>query len=58
MSLADSTPIYVTRKTAGGETGSYGMSLWMSLIALLLIWLNVIVWGCLGLYEAVRVVAA
>jgi len=48
-------PIYVTRKNADGWIGSYSMSLGMSLPAMLLVWLNVIAWGLIGLYEAVRV---
>lgn len=50
------TPVYVTRKTADGMTGSLSISIWMQLVALLLIWLNVMVWSCFGLYEAGRLV--
>lgn len=57
MSLRDSAPIYVTRKTASGETMQYDMSLWMSLVAILLVWVNVMVWGVVGLIVAVRVIA-
>lgn len=54
--LGTSLPIYVTRKSAEGETAEYSLSLWMTLVAILLVWLNVMAWGCLGLYVAVRVV--
>jgi hypothetical protein len=56
VSLRTSAPIYVTRKTADGETANYSLSIWMTLLVILLLWLNVVVWGCLGLYEAVRVI--
>lgn len=49
--LNGSYPIYVTRKTAGGETMSYSLSLWMTLLVILLVWANVIVWAGYGLYE-------
>lgn len=49
------SPVYVTRKTAHDETGSVSMSLWMQLLTLILIWLNIVIWGGIGLYEAVRV---
>lgn len=58
MSLRDSVPIYVTRSWADGSVAHYDMPVCMPLVAMLLIWLNVIVWGLLGLYEAVRVVLA
>lgn len=57
MSLTDSMPIYVTRKDAGGETGTLSLSIWMPLVAMLLIWVNVIVWGVVGLVVAVEVIA-
>jgi len=56
MSLTDSLPIYVTRKDADGETGTYSLSGWAVLLAMLLIWLNIVVWGFLGLYFAVAVI--
>lgn len=53
----DSAPIYVTRKSASGETGSYSMTLWMTLFAFLLVWANVMVWSVVGLVTAARVIA-
>lgn len=55
--LSASIPVYVTRKTADGYTGSLSLSIWMQLLALLLVWGNGVAWGLIGLYEAVRVVA-
>lgn len=52
-----SVPVYVTRKTADGTTGSYSLSLWMPILAILLVWFNVVVWSIIGLVEAVRVLA-
>lgn len=54
--LSATTPVYVTRKTADGYTGSLSLSIWMQLLVLLLLWFNAVIWGCVGLYEAVRVV--
>lgn len=56
MALTDNAPVYVTRKTADGWTGSYYLPFWMTLTALLLAWLNIVAWGALGLYEAARIV--
>ena len=52
--LSAAMPIYVTRKTAGGATGSLSLSIWMQLLAMMLIWFNVVVWAGIGLYVAVR----
>lgn len=45
-----------TRATASGETAEWSCSVWMTLLAGLLIWLNVIVWGVIGLVTAARVI--
>lgn len=50
------SPVYVTRKSASGETGELSLSIWMQLVVLLLLWLNAVIWGAIGVYEAVRVV--
>lgn len=52
--LGASAPVYVTRKTAGGVVAHYSLSIWMSLLAMCLVWLNIVVWGVIGLVEAVR----
>lgn len=54
--MAASIPVYVTRKTADGKTGSLSLSIWTALLVLLLVWLNAVIWGCIGIYEAVRLV--
>lgn len=56
MSLFTSMPIYVTREDADGFIGAFSMSIWMPLLAMLLVWANAIVWGVVGLIYAVRVV--
>jgi hypothetical protein len=33
-------PVYVTRKDAHGDTGSFSLSIWMVLLAGFLIWFN------------------
>lgn len=52
MSLNDSAPIYTTRKSAHGDTGSYSQTIWMSLLVQLLLWINAALWGCIGIAEA------
>ena len=54
--LGMSVPIYTTRPDASGDTASYSLSLWMTILVMVLIWVNIVVWGCIGLYEAARVV--
>ena len=55
MSLMDSAPVYVTRENADGLTASYSMSFWMTLLAMFVVWANVVVWGVIGLVYAVSV---
>ena len=54
--LGTQIPIYVTRKTSKGETGSYSLSCWMPLLVMILAFLNAVAWGVLGLVFAVRVI--
>lgn len=51
--LGISVPIYVTRQSANGETGSYFISLWVSLLCILIAILNIVLWGGIGIYEAI-----
>jgi len=53
--LNQSMPVYVTRETGNGVIASYSLSAWMTLLAIALIWLNVVIWSAIGLYEAVRI---
>lgn len=53
--LGTTAPIYVTRPTSSGTVASYSMSLWMTLLAILAIFLNVILWGTVGVIKAVEV---
>ncbi len=54
--LGLSLPIYTTRPHGQDkETATYSMSFWMTMLAGLLVWLNVIAWGAIGIYEAFRV---
>jgi uncharacterized protein (DUF983 family) len=55
--LNASIPVYVTRKTASGETGSLSLSIWMGLVAMLLVWLNVVVWSVIGLVYSLITIA-
>jgi len=48
-------PVYVTRPTADGYIASYSLALYQSLLALLIIWLNVLLWGVIGIIQAIRV---
>ena len=49
-------PIYVTRKRADGCIGAINMGAWLMMIIYLLVVLNVLSWGVLGLYFAAKVV--
>lgn len=52
--LAHPMPIYVTRPTAGGDTGTISVALWMVVAFAWLGSLNVLLWGLVGLKRAVR----
>lgn len=54
MSLKTPMPIYVTRKTADGTTGSLSISVGWALLVLLFVALNAILWGAYGLFEVAR----
>ena len=49
MSLKTSIPVYVTRETADGLTGSWSMSAWIPLLVMLLVAANAVGWGIYGL---------
>lgn len=53
--LGTAMPVYVTRQTADGLIAQYSLSLWMTLLAVFLLWANVVAWGIVGLIYAVRV---
>ena len=48
-----SSPVYVTRKDADGETGTLYLAIWMQLAVLLIAWANAFGWG---LYSLVHLV--
>jgi hypothetical protein len=50
-----SIPVFVTRATASGETGSLSISIWMAVLVLLLVWLNAVIWPVIGLIKAAEV---
>lgn len=52
-----SLPIWVSRKTADGLTSSYSVPLWMFMLIGLITMFNLLLWGVIGLYEAVEVIA-
>ncbi len=57
MNLSDlntPVPVYVTRASAHGATGSYMVPAWMFLSAGLLLTLNIVLWSGIGLFEAVQ----
>jgi len=50
-------PYYVTRPHgANQETMQFSMNAYFLLITILIIWINVFVWGIIGLITAVKVV--
>ena len=42
-------PVYVTRETADGSTGTYSMPFHQSFKAMILVYANMVLWGTLGL---------
>lgn len=54
-SLGLALPIYTTRPSAGdGATATYSQSAWITFAVIWTVSLNIIAWGGIGLYEAVR----
>lgn len=51
--LVEALPVYVTRKDANGQTTTYSMSIWVTLFVMIVVGLNIIVWGLIALYEAI-----
>ncbi len=49
---ATQIPVYVTRKTADGGTAQYSQSIALTLLAQCLVWLNVVLWGIVGVVQA------
>lgn len=49
-----SIPFYVTRKTAGGETGEFNMPIGQLIYSFLLVYLNVVAWSIFGLITFVK----
>lgn len=49
-----SIPFYVTRKNAQGEMGTWSINGYVGLAVLVLLWLNLLAWGVIGLVEAGR----
>jgi hypothetical protein len=48
--MSDGMPIYVTRPHGANKTtASYSLSLWMSILAMMLVWMNVVLWGVFGI---------
>lgn len=53
-----SMPLYVTRKTADGETASYSMPLKQSIRVMLLVYANLLLWGTIGLVFGLVVIVS
>lgn len=52
--LGMSAPIYTTRPAGRhAETATYSQSLWITLLAQVVVFANVILWGGIGIVEAV-----
>jgi hypothetical protein len=46
-------PIWVSRKNADGMISQFSVPMWLFMLIGLLVVLNVVLWGGIGLYEAV-----
>ena len=57
MDLTYSLPIWVSRKTADGMVSHFSVPLWLFMLIGLVALLNGLLWGGIGIYEAVRVIA-
>lgn len=53
MKWTHSFPVWVSRKDTNGMIASFTMPLWCALSLFALIVLNVLLWGGIGVYEAV-----
>ncbi len=51
--LGTQAPIYVTRETAGGLTGSYYLALGWTLLVMVIVLANILLWGAVGIAAAV-----
>lgn len=52
--LGTPLPIYVTRENANGQIAEFTLSAWMILLAMFIVWANVVLWGAYGLAAVVR----
>lgn len=51
-------PVYTTRPSANnGETSSYWLAGWIAALILYILPVNIILWGSIGVYEAIRFIA-
>lgn len=51
-----SIPIWASRPTGNGIVSHFNVSGWMFLVLAVLVLVNAVAWGCIGIYEAVRFV--
>ena len=49
-------PLYVTRETATGTTGSLSLNAYAAVVVWIVVVLNVFVWGLIGLWKAFELV--
>lgn len=43
------TPLYVTRPTAQGVTGTFYVSPYIALVGFIFVWTNLVLWGIAGI---------
>jgi hypothetical protein len=55
MSLLDPIPIYVTRKNANGVSATWTINAFIPLLAMFIVFANIILWGIFGFYEVIHV---
>jgi hypothetical protein len=49
-------PVYVTRENARGEIGAYELNVWLTVAAMFVIYLNIMIWGIIGIVYAYGVI--
>lgn len=47
-------PIWVSRKDANGMISKFSVPLWLFMLIGLIVLLNFLLWGGIGIYEAIR----
>jgi len=53
----ETVPVFVTRKTADDFIYHIDIPVWMTLLIALIVLINIFLWGGIGIYEAIKMIA-